>query len=526
MNAVPRSFYITTPIYYVNDKPHIGHVYTTTICDVAARFHRFLGCDVFFLTGTDEHGIKVEKSATDQGVTPQEIADRNAAEFESVMGLLHMTNDDFIRTTQPRHTSQVTTLVARLIDSGDVYPGEYEGWYDEGQEEYVTDTKAAESDYKSPVSGKPLVKAKERNYFFRLSAYQDRLLQHIDACPGFIRPEARKNEVLGRLRDGLQDIPISRTNFTWGIPVPGDESHVIYVWVDALMNYVTAIGLVDADLPESARRGYWPAQFHVIGKEILFFHAIVWPAVLMALGIKLPECVYAHSFWIREGRKMSKSLGNFIDLPTIQSYTDRFGLDAWRWFMATQGPLGATDADFAHSKFVEVYNSELANTLGNAVNRVSNMINRYQDGIVKPAVAPDPADFDWPGRTAAHVADSIDRMHKLDLSGSMHAALSIVRDVNGYIDVTKPFSVAKEPERADELATILYNCIEAIRIASLLLWPALPQKMEAFWQRLGLSIDPQAGSLTELAAWGGLSADHRVTTGDPLFPRWKEPEDE
>ncbi|HIN09153.1 MAG TPA: methionine--tRNA ligase, partial [Phycisphaerales bacterium] len=339
--------YITTPIYYVNDRPHIGHVYTTTLCDVYSRAMRQVGHDVFFLTGTDEHGIKVEQSARDKGMTPQSLADENAAEFQSIMGLFNLTNDDFIRTTDPKHTTQVQTFISTLLERGDVYLGTFEGWYDEGQEEYYTETNAKDHDYKSPISGNPLVRATEENYYFRLSAYQEKLEALFDSQPDFVLPVGRRNEVLGRLRKGLQDVPISRTNFTWGIPMPSDPKHVVYVWIDALFNYITALGLGDKDGSQfEKRKNYWPASYHVIGKEILWFHSIIWPAILMALDLKLPVCIYAHSLWIREGRKMSKSLGNFVDLETIESFVDRYSMDAWRYYLVTQGPLGATDTDF------------------------------------------------------------------------------------------------------------------------------------------------------------------------------------
>ena len=363
--------YITTPIYYVNDKPHIGHAYTTTICDIYARFMRFAGRDVFFLTGTDEHGLKVEKSAAARGISPQALADENAAEFRRVMTSLALTFDDFIRTTDADHVRQVQAFVTRLMEADAVYLGEFEGWYDEGQEEYHTENRARELDYKSPVTGKPLVRAREKNYYFRLSAFQERLEKLFEAQPEFVRPPARRNEVLGRLREGLADVPISRTNFTWGVAMPNDPEHVIYVWIDALMNYATALGLGDPSSERyAARSQYWPPDYHVIGKEILWFHAVIWPAILMALDLPLPRCVYAHSFWIREGRKMSKDLGNFIDLATIEQYIERYGLDAWRYYMVMQGPLGATDADFADSHFHEVYNTDLVNTVGNCLSRV------------------------------------------------------------------------------------------------------------------------------------------------------------
>ncbi|MDG1137781.1 MAG: class I tRNA ligase family protein, partial [Phycisphaerales bacterium] len=275
--------YVTTPIYYVNDRPHIGHVYTTTLCDVYARAMRDVGHDVFFLTGTDEHGVKVEQSALDKGLEPQALADLNSEEFRSIMGMFDLTNDAFIRTTDPEHTKQVQAFVSTLLERGDVYLGTFEGWYDKGQEEYHTETGARDLDYKSPISGKPLVRATENNYYFKLSAYQERLEQLFDSNPEFVQPPSRRNEVLGRLREGLQDVPISRTNFTWGIPMPGDEEHVIYVWIDALFNYITALGMGDESSKWNKERNkYWPASYHVIGKEILWFHSVIWPAVLIA----------------------------------------------------------------------------------------------------------------------------------------------------------------------------------------------------------------------------------------------------
>lgn len=541
---------ITTPIYYTNDKPHIGHAYTTTVCDIYARFQRFAGHDVFFLTGTDEHGQKVEKSAAARSITPQQLADENAAEFQRVLAVFGISNDDFIRTTQPRHERQVQALVRRLIDSGAVYQGTYTGWYDEGQEEYVTETKAKELNYKSPISAKPLVRANETNYFFRLSAYQKRIEDHFAATPDFVRPEARRNEVLGRLREGLQDVPITRTNFTWGIPVPGDEKHVIYVWIDALFNYITALGLGDPQSEAFRGRGkYWPATYHVIGKEILWFHAVIWPAMLMALDIALPRCVYAHSFWISEGQKMSKTLGNFIDLPTIQRYHGTYGLDAWRYYMATQGPLGATDADFAAAHFHDIYHSDLVNTVGNCASRVTAMIGKYFEGVVpsespgqagpdqplrskseegpgrtgieRPSGAgPIIADHNWPQIAAQAVQRSTEAMNKLDLAGSLAQGLGLLRKVDGFINATEPFKLAKDPANQPKLAAILYQCAEAVRIASLLLWPAMPGKMEELWKALGLNIAPGTATsrLAELAQWGGLKPGTKVQK-IALFPR-------
>ena len=511
--------YITTPIYYVNDRPHIGHAYTTTLCDVWARAMRSLGSDVFFLTGTDEHGVKVEKSARERGIAPQALADENAAEFERVLQVFGLTNDDFIRTTQQRHVTRVQNLVRHLRDRDAVYLGEFEGWYDEGQEEYVTENRARETDYKSPISGRPLVKATEKNYYFRLSAFQDRLESLFESNPDFVRPSARRNEVLGRLREGLQDVPITRTNFSWGIPFPDDEEHVIYVWIDALMNYATALGFGDdptGDVEE--RRNFWPADFHVIGKEILWFHAVIWPAILLALDMPMPRCVYAHSFWISEGQKMSKSLGNFIDLPTIERYVEVYGLDAWRWYMVNNGPLGATDADFQATGFHETYTTDLVNTVGNCASRTTAMLAKYFEGVVPADTGFDFPGWDLAGAAGDAVASWRAAMADFALDDACDAGIGLLRTVDAFINATEPFKIAKDEARHDELASILARCVEAVRIASVLLWPVIPGRMETLWPALGCDIDPGRGDLDRVATWGGTLEGVR-TEKIALFPR-------
>ena len=510
--------YITTPIYYVNDRPHIGHAYTTTLCDVWARAMRFDGRDVFFLTGTDEHGVKVEKSATERGISPQALADENAAEFQRVLEVFGLTNDDFIRTTQPRHVRQVQAMVQRLLDAGAVYSGEFEGWYDEGQEEYVTENRARETDYKSPISGRPLVKATERNYYFRLSAFQERLEAMFAENPDFVRPEARRNEVLGRLREGLQDVPITRTNFSWGIPFPGDEEHVIYVWIDALLNYATALGMAEDDGDAGGRHRYWPADLHVIGKEILWFHAVIWPAVLMALELPAPRCIYAHSFWISEGQKMSKSLGNFIDLPTIERYMNDYGLDAWRWYMVVQGPLGATDADFQATGFHETYTSDLVNTVGNCASRTTAMVKKYFDGVVPADAGNEFVEWDLPEASRAAVAAWRQAMDDFALDAACEAGIGLLRTVDAFINATEPFKVARDESRRDELASILARCAEAVRIASMLLSPVLPHKMAELHAALGIEVDVANGGLEEQTAWSDRMAGVAVEKV-ALFPR-------
>jgi len=509
---------ITTPIYYVNDRPHIGHVYTTTVCDVWARFERLLGRDVFFLTGTDEHGQKVEQSAEARGVTPQELADENSAAFQKIMGMFDLTNDAFIRTTDPRHESQVQALVKRLMDSGDVYLGTFEGWYDVGQEEYYTETKAREVEYVSPISGKPLDRATEENYYFRLSAYQERLEQLYAEHPGFVRPDARRNEVLGRMREGLQDVPISRTNFTWGIGVPGAPAHVIYVWIDALFNYITALGLGEPDSDWYAERHHhWPATVQVLGKEILWFHAVIWPALLMALELPLPGYMYVHSFWISEGQKMSKSLGNFIDLEQLDMYVDTYGRDALRYFLATQGPLGATDSDFSRQQFHETYTTDLVNTLGNCSSRTSAMIGKYCEGqCPNDTGACAGGGVEWGSFTAAQVQASIDAMERFDLAGSIAAAMSIVRRVDGFINDTAPFKLAKDPNQNEIVGNILYRCAEAVRIAACLLEPVIPHAVGEL--RQAWSLGPASNDLANECRWGRLQAGTAIAKV-ALFPR-------
>jgi methionyl-tRNA synthetase len=487
--------YITTPIYYVNDKPHIGHAYTTTLCDVWARAMRAEGRDVFFLTGTDEHGVKVEKSAAARGISPQQLADENSAEFRRVLGQFGLTNDHFIRTTDADHKRQVQSVVQRLKEKGFVYLGKFEGWYDEGQEEYYTETKAKELEYKSPISGRPLVRATEENYYFKLSAFQKQLEELFAKNPGFVRPEGRRNEVIGRLRDGLQDVPVTRTNFSWGIPMPDAPGHVIYVWIDALLNYATALGRADGTTGPRAK--YWPADYHVIGKEILWFHAVIWPAMLMALEWELPKCIYAHSFWISEGQKMSKSLGNFIDLPTIEQYHAKYSLDAWRWYMVTQGPLEATDADFSAKHFHEIYTAELVNTFANCASRTSAMIGKYFDGKMSAREA------GWAtkagGRSYAEATEGFHGTFKayeaFELRAAAQTALGIVRWVDLAINEYQPFKMAKDPAQLPAVGSILHDCSQALAIAAAALHPIMPAKCDEMLKAFGTTLASVRGRI-------------------------------
>lgn len=550
-------YYITTPIYYVNDRPHIGHCYTTLLADVAARFQRLIrGVEagmtpsgagavppVFLLTGTDEHADKVVTSAAAHGMSPQAWADQNAAEFHKAFDFMGCRYDDFIRTTEPRHKDKVVGYISSLMASGDIYKGEYTGWYDPGQEEYITETAAREQDFKSAISGRPLVKRTEPCYFFRLSKYQGALLEHIEKNPGFVRPEARRSEVLGRLRQGLNDVPVSRPvtddpATQWGIRIPGDPANRIYVWIDALFNYLTTV-----DTPE--RKGLWPPAVHLIGKDILWFHAVIWPAMLMALKkgaaverVELPRMVFGHGWWISEGQKMSKSLGNFIDLERLKTYAGRYSLDALRWYLATQGPLAGNDADFSHAKFVEVYNADLANGIGNSTSRVSNMIAKYFDGKVPefhgthvtqgptPGAASRYLDLDQQIKATLHDDGILDAMDELALDRALRRAADLVTLVDNYISETRPFSLAKEITGPDDpkrrhLGIILYQCAELLRIASLLLSPAMPGKMAELWKRWNCT-PPPGVPLVELARFGGphaLKPGTAIEKGDALFMR-------
>lgn len=522
--------YLTTPIYYVNDRPHIGHCFTTLLADGAARFHRLISgssVSTFFLTGTDEHADKVVTSAAAHDLTPIQWADRNAEAFKQAFAFIHSSHDDFIRTTEERHKTKVLEYIRQLQKHGDVYLGDYTGWWDPSQEEYLTESTAKDSPhgpYTSPVTGKPLERRTEQNYFFRLSKYEARLKAHIDAHPSFILPEARRNEVLGRLREGLQDIPISRAvtadpSSRWGIMMPDDPSHRIYVWIDALFNYLSVV-----DTPE--RAPLWPATVHFMAKDILWFHAVIWPSLLMALDRPLPKTVYVHSYWVRDGKKMSKSLGNFVDLDVLRAYADRFGIDAVRWYLLTQGPVSNTDSDFSYPKFVETFNADLANTFGNCVSRTANMIEKYFGALPPPPPTPPVQSASLPDAAKAcaeAVEAAIKAIDRVDLPAALDAGLGLVRRVDLFIADTQPFKVAKDesPEARQKLASILHTCAETLRIASLLLSPALPTKTAQLWASWSCPPTPNT-TLRELAEFNGphaLKPGTAFVKGDPLFMR-------
>jgi methionyl-tRNA synthetase len=521
-----QPYYITTPIYYVNDRPHIGHCYTTTVADAAARAMRLIrgsGDSVFFLTGTDEHADKDVTSAAERGKTAQEWADINAQQFKAAFTRINCSHNDFIRTSEPRHKDKIPGYIQKLQSSGDIYKGLFTGWYDAGQEEYVPENEAREAGFKSKISGKPLVQRSEDCYFFKLSAYQDKLLAHIEANPMFLQPDSRRSEVLGRLKAGLRDVPVSRPvtddpATQWGVRMPNDPANRVYVWIDALFNYYTAV-----DTPE--RKHFWPASVHLIGKDILWFHAVIWPALLMALNVPLPKMIFGHGWWISEGQKMSKSLGNFIDLEKLAAYADKYSLDALRWYLLTQGPLSGADADFSHAKFIEIFNADLANGIGNCASRVSNMIVKYFDGkIPQPGSAPVEG-YNFPALCSAAADNFEKKIAAFDISGAFLEANELIRKVDGYINVTAPFKLAKtvdaNPAAKDQLAAILYNCAEAVRIASVLMLPAMPQKIAALWQTWNY-VPPANATLRDLATFAGphaLKPGQQIAKGDALFMR-------
>lgn len=515
-----QTYYVTTPIYYVNDAPHIGHSYTTIAADVLARFFRDEGRDVRFLTGTDEHGIKIVKAAREKGKTPQELADEVVVHFQNLWKDLEITNDDFIRTSKPRHEKRVQEIVRKLVEKDEIYLGKYEGWYDEGQEEFVTESAARENEYKSEINGKPLVRYSEPGYFFRLSKWVPKLIEHIEAMPTFIQPDARRNEVLSKLAMGVEDLSISRSReklMGWGVPMPNDESHSVYVWIDALSNYCTALGMpaVGDEYDETNAR-YWPADVHLIGKDILWFHAVYWPCMLLALDMPLPKCIFAHGWWTSEGKKMSKTLGNFVSREVIADICNEYSVDVYRYFLLRAVRFGA-DGDFSHAGLQLLYNTELANGVGNLLSRTVKMIAKYFDGIVPEAGAV--GDVEQPVLAAAdELNEQAERiMTDCGFHGYLDKVMALAAATNKYIEVTEPFKLAKDESQRERLGTILYTCAEAVRIVLLYLRPFMPETVERGLGQLGWKCDD--ASLTDTGKWGRLVPGTQTQKGEGLFPR-------
>ena len=509
------TFYVTTPIYYANDFPHIGSAYTTVAADVLARYHRRRGDSTFFLTGTDEHGAKVAEAAAQQGLEPKAFADRIAAGFQDAWRSLNISNDYFIRTTDPRHEAGVQAFLQALFDRGEIYRGKYEGLYCVGCEAYVAQEDLI--DGLCPIHRRLAIVYSEDNYFFRLSKYGGILQRAVTnpTDPNFyqIGPATRRNEVLGRLRGGLADISISRASLTWGIPLPFDPSQTAYVWIDALLNYITAAGYHDD--PETFRR-LWPGV-NLIGKDILWFHAVIWPAMLIAAGVRPPKLVYAHGFFTINGQKMSKSLGNVI-VPS--ELIDRFGVDGARYLLASEFPFGV-DGDVSIPSFIARYNAELANDLGNLLNRTVSMINRYWFGEVPdPGERTDHLDDELEARANRTVSEYFERIEALDFPGTVVAIRDLVARANRYVDETAPWTLAKS-DRV-RLASVLYSLGECLRLIAELIWPFMPGAAEAMVEQLGTTLAAE-GWQSGVLGWGHLPVGARVTRPLPLFPRIEPP---
>jgi methionyl-tRNA synthetase len=516
-----RKFYITTPIYYVNARPHIGHAYTTIAADVAARFKRLAGYDVFFLTGTDEHGVNIARVAGRHHVSPQQWCDRIAGEFQTLWRRLNISNDDFIRTTEPRHAKVVQAIFTRLFEQGDIYKGTYEGWYCAPCENYYAETELGPGRTCPIHTNRPVEWTSEESYLFRLSKYRDWLLEYIEAHPHVLEPDGPRSEVLSLLRSGLKDIAVSRTTFTWGIPVPFDPKHVIYVWIDALTNYITAAGYLDN--PERFAR-YWPADVHLVGKEIVRFHAVIWPIILHAAGIAVPKQTFAHGWLTFGGQKFSKSLGTVLDPYALgQEIAAESGaevdvaIDAIRYFLLREIPFGS-DGDFSKPALIHRFNADLANDYGNLLNRTLPLVERHFDSRV-PARGPEAGGDAVLRETAAAAAGRLDGLiDRLDFRAALEAIWEILGAANAYLDRAAPWRefAAGNAERA---GTILYNTLEAARVATVLLSPWLPSATQRAWEQLGLDGSPATQRLAQAAQWGGLQTGARVRPGQPIFPR-------
>ena len=511
-----RKFYITTPIYYVNARPHIGHAYTTIACDTIARRQRMLGADTFFLTGTDEHGQKIERAAEAAGKTPQQYADETSSQFRNLWQRMGISNDDFIRTTEDRHKKRVQVLFRRIRDNGYIYKGTYTGQYCVSDELYVDGAKPGDP---CPICGRITETVHEENYFFKLSAFQDKLLE-LYANPEFIRPETRRNEVISFVRSGLRDQSISRSTFTWGIPVPDDPKHVIYVWFDALANYITAIGYGSTHAgAQEAFKKYWPADVHMIGKEIVRFHCVYWPAFLLAAGLDIPKAIVAHGWLLFEENKMSKSRGNIVRTETI---IDVLGADALRYFLLREVVFGQ-DGSFSFDALVQRYNSDLANGLGNLASRTLTMINKYFNGVVpypSHVESEKPAHAAIRDRARAVIDECSVFFRDYQFSSALESIwIRLIASVDKYIVENEPWSLGEkqDDESRAQLATVLYTAAEALRISTALAHPVIPEATAKIWAQVGLG-DIKKFALTDLA-WGQLPQGTKLGDVYPVFPR-------
>ena len=493
-----KPFYITTPIYYVNDKPHIGHAYTTILADVLARHYRNIGRDVFLLTGLDEHGQKVQQAAESRNINPKQHCDEMAPRFLKLWEKLNISYDDFIRTTEKRHTDIVKYFLQKVYDRGDIYEDSYEGLYSVSEERFITEKEAESGDFRD------IKELKEKNYFFKMSKYQNKLIKHIEENPSFIQPKFRRNEVLGFLRSPLEDLCISRpkSRLSWGIEMPFDSNYVTYVWFDALINYVSAIGL---NTDEKKYKTFWPVNYHLIGKDILTTHSVYWPTMLMSAGIKLPKSIFAHGWWLSDQSKMSKSLGNVIDpLKLIETY----GVDSVRFYLMKEMVLGQ-DSNFSLDSFVKCYNSDLANDFGNLLSRVTNLINKFYDGKI-----PNGQDNSEAGKAVKKSAEEtvdyvLNLIDEMKINDAINHTFKFIREVNKYLEITAPWKLLKKD--INSAGKILYTAAESLRITALILSPIMPNRTQTVFDIFHID-------LREIE-WGGLIAGTKIEAHEPLFPR-------
>ncbi len=506
------TFYLTTPLYYVNARPHLGHTYTTIVADCLSRFKKMLGHDVCFLTGTDEHGQNIERAASAQGITPAQLADRIAAEYEKLWSRLGIEYDQFIRTTEKRHYAGAAEIFKRAFDSGAIYKGKYSGWYC-----ISCNLFAPEAD-KQPiceVCERPAERVTEDSYFFRLADFQQRLLEHYAKNPGFIMPASRRNEVVSFVSGGLKDLSISRTSVKWGIPVPGEQNHVIYVWFDALVGYLTGLGF-GSDNPELFQK-YWPADVQLVGKDIIRFHTVYWPAFLMAAGLELPRQVFAHGWWLKDEMKMSKSRGNVIDPHLLLTH---FGSDAVRYFLLREVPLGL-DGTFSYEALIQRVNSDLANDFGNLVSRTLTLISRNFNNVTPyPSAIEGRTDLDQELEKRAMVAVEAYQkyMNELAFSKALESVWELLAHTNRYLNESAPWGLTDDPADRPRLATILYTSAEVIRIAAVLLAPVLPESCKRVWEQMGIKAPLKAQRIDEIK-WGGLPLGSSLGEISPIFPR-------